>query len=113
MWFHFVILDLKVSKEEHPFTFPWTKAQTFGAKKAIAPAPYFTVLGNLLENSLCVLKLYGNVLLILKTSPIVPAKAHEYVYIFLLPKFGYFCGELRNWHLYLGVPEMLIYNRNK
>ena len=39
-------------------------------------------------------------------------KAHEYVYISLLPKSEYFCGAVRKKHLYVGVPGMLIYNQN-
>ena len=111
--FHFLILDLKASKQEYSFIFPGTKAQTFGAKEEIVSVPYFTVLRSLLENPLCVLRLNGKDLLVLKTSPIIAGKAHEYVYIFLLAKSGYFCGALRKRRLYLGVPEMLIYNQNK
>ena len=40
-------------------------------------------------------------------------KTHYYVYIVLLPNFGYFCGALRKKRLYPEVPEMLIYNQNK
>ena len=68
---NFLTLDLKVSKQEHYFIFPGTKAEIFGAKKEIVSVLYFTVLGTLLENALYVLRLYGKVLLILKTSPII------------------------------------------
>ena len=78
---HFLILDLKAFKQEHYFIFPWTKAQTFGAKKKNVPVPYFIVLGTLLENSLCVLRLYGKVLLIIKISPIIAGKSHNYISI--------------------------------
>ena len=77
---HILILDLKASKPEHSFIFPKTKAQTFGAKKEIDSLPYFTVLGSLLESSSCVLRLYGKVLLILKTSTIIAGKNLEYAY---------------------------------
>ena len=73
--FRFIILDLKASKQEHSFIIPGTKAQTFGAKKEIVSVPYFTVLGTLLENSLCDQRLYGKVLLILKTSPIIAGES--------------------------------------
>ena len=48
--------------------------------------------------------LYGEVLLILKTSPITVGES-TYVYIFLLPKSGYFCGALRKCGIFheLGV----------
>ena len=69
--FHFLILGLKASKQEHSFIFRGTEAQNFGAKKEIVSVLYFTVLGTLLENSLFVLRLYGKLLLILKTSPII------------------------------------------
>ena len=59
--FHFLILNSKASKQEHSFIFPGTKAQTFGPKKEIVSVPCFTVLGTLLENSLSVLRLYGEV----------------------------------------------------
>ena len=100
--FHFLILDLKASKQEHSFIFPGIKAETFGTKEERVSVTYFTVLGTLLENSL---RLYSKVMLILKV--------HEYGYTFLLPKFVYFCGALKERRLYLGVPEMLIYNQNK
>ena len=51
--FHFLILDLKSSKQEQLFIFPGTKVQTSGTKKKIDSVPYFTVLGTLLKNSLC------------------------------------------------------------
>ena len=73
--FHFLILDLKASKQENYFFFSGTKAQTFGAKKEIVSVPCFTVLGTLLEKSLCVLRLYGKVLLILKTYPIIAGES--------------------------------------
>ena len=73
--FHFLILDLTASKQEYSFIFSGTKAQTFGAKKEIVSVPYFTVLGTLLEKSSCVLRLYGKVLLILKTYPIIAGKS--------------------------------------
>ena len=72
--FHFLILDSKASKQEHFFIFPGTKAHTFRAKK-IYSVPCFTVLGTLLENSLCVLMLYGKFLLILKIPPIVASES--------------------------------------
>ena len=68
--FHFLILDLKFSKQEHAFIFSGTRAHTFGDKKEIVSVPYLTVLGTLLEKSFRVLRLYVKVLLILKTSPI-------------------------------------------
>ena len=68
--FHFLILDLKAFKEEHP----GTKAQTLGAIEIVS-IPYFTVLETLLENSLFVLMLYFKVLLILKTSPIIAGES--------------------------------------
>ena len=98
--FHFLILDLKDSKHEHSFIFSGTKAHTFGAKKEIVSDPYFTVLRTLLEKSFYVLGLYGKVLLILKTSPIIAGESPLIcIYIFLLPKFGYFCGALRKKRL--------------
>ena len=86
---YFLILDLKASKQEYSFIFPGTKKE-IGAKKEIVSVPYFTVLGTLLENPLCVLRLYDKDLLILKTSPIIAGKGHEYVYIFLLLESAYF-----------------------
>ena len=56
--------------------------------------PYFIVL-ELCWKTHCVLSLYGKVLLILKTFPLLLVKVHEYVYIFLLPKSGYFKDKLR------------------
>ena len=73
--FHFLILDLKASTKEHSFVFPGTKAQTFGAIREIASVPYLTVLGTLLENSLHNLRLYGKVLLILKTFLIITGES--------------------------------------
>ena len=58
---HFLILHLKISKQEHSFISSGIKAHTFGAKKDILPVPYFTVFGTLQENSLCVLRFYGKV----------------------------------------------------
>ena len=72
---HILILDLKAFKQEHSFIFSGTKAHTFGAEKEIVSVPYFTVLETLLEKSFCVLRLYGKVLLILKTSPIIAGKS--------------------------------------
>ena len=40
---------------------------------------------------------YGKVLLTLKTSTIIAGES-PYVYIFLLPKSGYFCDVLRKKH---------------
>ena len=82
--FHFLILDLKDSKHEHSSIFSGTKAHTFGAKKEIVSDPYFTVLRTLLEKSFYVLGLYGKVLLILKTSPIIAGESPLiclYIYI--------------------------------
>ena len=73
--FHFLILDLKASKQEHSFSFYGTKAHTFRTKKEIVSVRYFTVLGTLLEKSFCVLRLYGRVLLIFKTSPIIAGES--------------------------------------
>ena len=73
--FHFLILDLKAFKQEHSFILSGNKADTFGAKKEIVSVPYFTVLGTLLEKSFCVLRLYGKVLLILKTSPMIAGES--------------------------------------
>ena len=104
IWFILPDLDLKASKKEHSFIFPWTKVQAFQAKKEIVSLPHFIFLGTLLENSLSILRLYGEVLLILKTSPITVGES-TYVYIFLLPKSGYFCGALRKCGIFheLGV----------
>ena len=63
---HFLILDLKTSKQEFSFSFSGTKDHTFGAKKEIVCVPYFTDLGTLLEKSF---------LLILKTSPIIAGES--------------------------------------
>ena len=41
------------------------------------------------------------------------AQIYENVYIFLLPKFGCFCGALTKKSFYSEVPEILIYNQNK
>ena len=73
--FHYLILDLKASRQKHFFIFSETKAHTFGAKKEIVSVPYFTVLGTLLEKSFGVLRLYNKVLLILKTSPIIAGES--------------------------------------
>ena len=69
--FRLLILDLKAFKQEHCFIFFGTKAHTFGAKKEIVSLPYFIVLRTLLEKS----RLYGKVLLILKTSPIIAGES--------------------------------------
>ena len=74
--FHFLILDLKASKQEEQFfSFSGTKAHSFGTRKEITSVPYFTVFGTLLEKSFCVLRLYCKVLLILKTSPIIAGES--------------------------------------
>ena len=74
-------------------------AHTFGAKQEIVSVPYFTVLATLLEKLFCILRSYGKVLLISKTSPHIcwPKSMNMliYFYIFLLPKFEYSCGALR------------------
>ena len=90
---------------------------TFGAKQDIVSIPCFTVLATLLEKLFCILRSYGKVLLISKTSPHICCpklmNMHIYFYIFLFPKFEYFCGALRKKGFYPEVPEMLIYNQNK
>ena len=72
--FYFLIFNLKTSKQEHYLIIPGAKAETFGAKKEIASVPYFNVLETLLKSLFCVLRLCGNFMLILETSPIIADK---------------------------------------
>ena len=67
--FHFLILDLKISKQKYSFIFSRTKAQSFQDKKENVSVSYFTVLGILLKSPLFFLSLHSQVLLILKPSP--------------------------------------------
>ena len=85
--------------------------QTFGAKNEIVSITY-SVLGTLLENSLCFLRLYGKVLLILNFPHNCRRRAMN-MFICFYHKCRYFCAALRKKRLHLGFPEMLIYNQNK
>ena len=111
--FHFLILDLKASKQEHSFIIPRTKAQTFGAKKENISVPYFTVVRSRLENSLCVLRLYVNVLLILKTYPMIAGKSPSICLYISIAKVCIFLRSTEKEVSLSKVPEILIYNQNK
>ena len=76
-WFRFKSFQTRTF-----FIFSGTKAETFGAKKEIFSVLFFTVLKTLLENSLYFLRLYGKVLLILKTS-LITAGESPWVCLFI------------------------------
>ena len=85
--FHFLILDLKPSKQERSFI-----KRSFIVLlelKKIVSGPYLNVLGTLLENSLRVLKLYCMTTLLAKAYKYVYKNSVAKVWIFLqCPKKG-------------------------